>query len=412
MVDISKSSGSSLRSLFNKYHDCVYWGQCQDSDRYQLLSAIKELILTDPEYVEEQVKHYLNNLQWRDVQKDKEQLEGLLIDVQIYKIEILINHNNLKYAYELLKELPENEDINSLRKKMLTRIALNGDENLIILALKEYSDQHPDFRPEVYNRVISCNIPSLSAYLLITNDMIIPSDIKTKLVNVIENGGKWEPAFRVLSHKDLSVSANERKKLFKTLINNTGNDRNFAREALRRVDKIPRIYARKLKNILRNIENEERYFWLVRNGFCKIGIKKLLQKMEIFTKKDATFLPVWNELTGFYEEGRSLDKCTAYTLIKLVPLVCEFWSYSKFPEGSKIDREISSGKLSNEGGTSLSISIISTTSGIIYTRDLVIVRVEPDKFRCCLRWQNTYSYGTALSRMEGNHFRSFWDALK
>lgn len=409
MVGISKNSGSSLRSLFNKYHDCVYWGQCEDSFRSQLLSEIKEMMWMNPEYVEEQVKYYLNNLQWRDVQIDKGQLEDLIIRVQAVKINNLISQNKLKCAYELLKELPKNEETISLRKKMLSKIAINGDENLIILAFNEYSDQHPSFKQDVYNRAISCNIPSLAAHLLINNDMIIPSDIKTKLVNVIENGGEWGPALWVLSHKDLSVSAYERKKLFKTMMNNAGNDKNFAREALCRVDKIPRIYAKKLKNILRNIENienEERYFWLVRNGFCKIGIKKLLQKMEIITKTYDELLPTWNEYTGLFE-GLSLDKCTAYTLIKLIPLVCEFWSYSKFPEGSKIDREISSG----EGGTSLSIGIICTNSGIYHYRDLLIVRVEPDKFRCCLRWQKSYACG-ALSRMEGNHFRSFWDALK
>ena len=370
------------------------------------------MIWTNPEYVEEQVKHYINNLQWRDVQIDKGQLEDLIIGVQVIKINNLISQNKLKFAYELLKEVPENEEINSLRQKVLTKIAIEGDENLIISILNENSDIHPDFRLEVYSRAISCAIPSLSAYLLISNDTIIPFDIKANLLNVIENGGEWEPCLRVLSHQEVSISANERKKLFIRMMDNAGNNIHFAEEALRRVDKIPKIYARKLKNILRNIENEERYFWLVRNGFCKIGIKKLLQKLEIFTKKDILFLPVWNELTETYE-GRSLDKCTAYTLIKLIPLVCEFWSYSKFPEGSKIDREISSEKLSSEGGTSLSISIVSTTFDIIYTRNLVIIRVDPDKYRCCLSWQNTYGYNTpALSRMEGNHFRSFWDALK
>jgi hypothetical protein len=408
MIRISENSGRSLTNLFKEYHECVYWGQCEDSYRSQLLSEIKELLWTDHEYVEEQVKHYFNNLQWRDVQKDKEQLEGLLIGVQIYKINILINQNNLLYAYELLKEMPENEEINSLLKKMLTKIATNGDEDLISLAFREHSDLNPDFRSQVYNRAISSAIPSLAADIVISNGKIIPSDIKDNLVNVIVNGVGWEPAFHVLSRQGVSISGNDRKRLFNTMMTNGGSNVDFAHAALGGIDKIPKIYTRELKRILKkgHIENEEIYFWLIRNGFCKIGIKKLLQKMEITTKTDIELLPVWNEMMGYYE-GLSLDKCAAYSLLKLIPLVCEFWSYRKFPEGIRIDRDISF------WGGSMSIRIVATTSDIIYTRNLEIRRVEPIKYRCCLSWQNTYEYNTpSLSRIQGNHFRSFYDALK
>lgn len=252
MIKISENGEKSLKSLFEKYHECVYWGQCEDSYRSQLLLEIKKLLWMNPGYVEEQVAHYFNNLQWRDVQKDKGQLEDLIIAVQLIKINILISQNKLKFAHELLKEMPENEEIDSLRQKVLTKIAIEGDEDLIISILNEGSDIHPDFRSEAYRRAISGAIPSLAASLLIINDMIIPPGIKASLVNVIENGVGWEPALRVLSHMGVRISENDRKKLFNKMMNSAGSNVQIAQEALRRIDKIPRMYARKLKKILRN----------------------------------------------------------------------------------------------------------------------------------------------------------------